>query len=379
MESLLNQIWVKNNYSTNANRIYKEAKEKNKKVTLKKVDEFLSSKGTTQVLRKPTKQKFYNTVYAKGPGSNLMIDTMVYSRHQYKQYQYIFNCIDIDSRYAVSIPMTNKRIPTYISAMKKVFKKMNHVPEIIQADNEFAKKDFMDAMEKEGVKDFSFSQPNDKRHNSIVERYNKTLAQMLQQWRVATGNKDWVGEIDRIVDLYNSRVHTVTDKTPDNIWQGKAVNTQKIVIVHTNLKVGDKVRYKEEKKVFDKGDMLSYSKDVFEIVERKGIFNTLKNTKTDKISSKKYRDEDLIKASETSVQTTAQTRKKTKEASEESKHKEKKQLEKELKKLKGNGTKSKFEEEVTQLTGRGRTRASKQQIKENLRQELTKLRGKSRE
>jgi hypothetical protein len=342
------------------------------------VEEFLNSKGTTQVLRKPTKQKFYSSVYAEGPGSNLMIDTMVYTRHQYQQYQYMLNCIDIDTRYAVSVPLTNKRIPTYISAMKKVFRKMKHVPKTIQADNEFATEPFMDAMKKEGVEHFFISQPNDKRHNSIVERFNKTLARMLQQWRVATGQKDWVKEIDRIVDLYNSQEHSGVKHSPDKLWEGRAVNTSKIIIVHSNFKEGDKVRYKEDKKVFDKGDMLSYSKDVFEIVERKGIFNTLKNIKTGKVSSKKYRDEDLIKASETSVQTTAQTRKQTKDASEESTHKENKRLEKELKKLKGNGNKSKFEEEVTQLSGRGRTRASKQQIKDNLQQELTTLRRSSR-
>jgi len=356
MDDLLNKLWTSNNYSSSAQKLYKQAKERNSKATLRRVKEFLSTKSSLQVLRKPTKQRFFSSIVAEDVGSNLMIDIMVYNRYQYKGYQYLLNCIDVESRYAVAIPLTNKKITTYIGAMKQVFKKMDDVPRIIQADNEFATKDFTDAMKQAGVKDFWFSQPNDIKHNSVVERFNRTIAMMLQEWRVSTGDLDWVSQLDRVVKVYNNSYHSTIKAKPSDVWDGTDVNTQTVRFVVPNFKVGDRVRYKIDKKIFDKGDSLTYSKDVFEVAEKSGQLWILKNVSTGERLKRKYRDGDLIRASETEVQTAKQTRKKTSDLEDDSKLQLKKKLEKELKKLKGSGVKSKFEKELEELGSRKRTR-----------------------
>ena len=80
---------------------------------------------------------------------------------------------------------------------------------------------------------------------------------------------------------------------PIDIWEGKKENPIERKIFEYVLKKGDKVRVKTKKTVFDKGDMQTFSRYIYEIIENTGKKNTLKNLTTGNQIKRTYTDEEL--------------------------------------------------------------------------------------
>ena len=116
--------------------------------------------------------------------------------------------------------------------------------------------------------EFYFSEANELIKNSIVERYNRTLAGFLQKYRVASGSYDWPSYLPDIVFNSNHIYHSTMKATPYDVFHGLDTNKQTHVrLPPTSFKVGDKVRIKIHKNIFSKGDALTYSKDIYVIDE----------------------------------------------------------------------------------------------------------------
>ena len=62
---------------------------------------------------------------------------------------------------------------------------------------------------------------------------------------------------------YNSTIHSTIKAIPYDVFNGHDTNKQKITQVDVKLKVGDHVRIKIPKNVFDKGDVNTYSDKVY--------------------------------------------------------------------------------------------------------------------
>jgi hypothetical protein len=110
-----------------------------------------------------------------------------------------------------------------------------------------------------------FSEPNDIQKNSIVERFNRTLAGYIKKLRIGSKNYNWPKALTQIMENYNSSYHRMIRNTPFDIFYKNGVNDQDIIIVPRIYSVGDKVRLKIKKKVFGKGDELTYSKEIYTI------------------------------------------------------------------------------------------------------------------
>lgn len=249
-------------------KLYQKAKEHNIPVSHNDVKSFYDKQAVNQVLRRPTKSKKFSSIIANFPRQIFQCDIMVYSRYKYHNYQYILCVIDINSRYAEARAMTTREMPTIIKNFESIMKTMGY-PEQFQSDNEFNVKDFNDLLQKHDVK-ATFSQPDDPNKNAIVERFNGTLANYLQKVRVSTKKYDWYNYLKDVIHNYNNTIHSTIKAKPIDVFNGKALNNQKISIVHHTFKVGDKVRIIRKKKIFDKIDEIKYSKDVHMVEEVKG-------------------------------------------------------------------------------------------------------------
>ena len=69
---------------------------------------------------------------------------------------------------------------------------------------------------------------------------------------------------------YNHAYHSTIKAKPVAVWEGKAVNKQKVVIIIPKIHVGDMVRVANKKGVFTKGDALTFSSTVHRVLERVG-------------------------------------------------------------------------------------------------------------
>ena len=112
-----------------------------------------------------------------------------------------------------------------------------------------------------------YSDPNEINKNALVERSNRTLRFLLNKYREAHNNRNWVKYLPDIVEHYNSTEHDA--HTPKSIWDGEEYNEQKIIRFDSNFVKGDRVRKLNKKQIFDKDDALKHSKDVYKNLEVK--------------------------------------------------------------------------------------------------------------
>jgi len=274
-----------------ANKLYKKIHNEHPKVTLKQVQNFINKQYTAQVNRQEKKPKEFSSIVAAGPRNNYQVDIIVYDRYEYNHYKYILCVIDVYSRYAAVRAMTNRELPTIIEKFEDIMNEMGY-PKNLNADNEFNKKAFNDLMKEHNVQTW-YSEVGEINKNSIVERFNRTIAGLLQKWRVATNKHDWPKVIQKLVKNYNNTEHRTIKNTPNNVFHEDGVNWQKPVVLENDLKVGDQVRVKQIKNVFSKGDMIKYSKDLYRIREIVGKKIYLTNLSTNEDLDKFFREYQL--------------------------------------------------------------------------------------
>jgi len=242
-------------------KLYRKAKENGIKVTHKIIKEFLDNQYTQQITTQDKRPKIFSTIYENNIRDNYQMDIIVYNRYEYHNYKYIFVVIDIYSRYAQARAMTNRKNDTIMKNLKNIIEVMG-LPKKISCDNEFATKEFEKYCNKNDI-DVIFSEPNDIQKNSIVERLNRTIALLLQKYRVSTNKYDWYKVLPDIIYNYNNSYHRTIKNTPENIFYGGEKNNQTVYVVIPKLKIGDKVRLKIFKSLFSKGDEITYSKEVY--------------------------------------------------------------------------------------------------------------------
>eukprot|EP01080_Neovahlkampfia_damariscottae_P009110 gene9110-gene1231 len=198
------------------------------------------------------------------------MDVMVYNRFKIHGYQYILNCVDTNSRYVASRALTNMKLKestrggkaeTLLDAVESIMEEMGY-PKELRCDNQFISDDFVKLMEDHDVK-VVYSETDDLIKNSIVESFNKTLAGLLQKWRLSTGKYEWYKVLPDIIKKYNNTVHTRTKAKPAEVWNYKDVNHQEIKHFEPKFKINDKVRIILNKKIFDKSDKVRNSKNIY--------------------------------------------------------------------------------------------------------------------
>lgn len=248
-------------------KFYKKVKSNGIKISKRDVKEFYDSQQLNQIMKPIKKQKKFSSYIAYRPNHIFQMDIMVYDRYEYNKYKYILVVIDVYSRYLQARPMTNRKLETIIKNYKSIVKEIGPA-DYMQCDNEFNKADFIEVLADTNTK-FRFSSPDEINKNPIVERVNGTIANYLQKIRIATKRYDWNKYLGDVIENYNSTYHSTIKDEPVNIFLGNASNKQKYTVVENPLNVGDKVRIVIKKKIFDKGDVIKLSKDIYIVEEIK--------------------------------------------------------------------------------------------------------------
>ena len=277
-----------------AYKLYLKAKENNINVSYKQVNDFLNKQHVHQISKQNYRPKYFSSIIANKIRDEYQMDIIIYDRYQINNYKYILCVIDIYSRYCSARPLTNRESITILNTIKEIFKIMGK-PKLISCDNEFNTKIINSYFSDNNIS-VNYSEPNEIQKNSIVERFNKTLAGYIKKLREGLKIYNWVKYLPSIMENYNYSWHRTIRNTPYNIFYEKGNNNQDIIIVPRKFNINDKVRIKLKKKAFDKGDILYYSHDVYNINDiTRDNYNRLKyHLSNDKI----YRAKDLTKVSD---------------------------------------------------------------------------------
>ena len=157
-----------------ANKLYKKARENNINTTFRQVQEFLNNQHVHQISKQNYRPPHFSSIIAEKIRDEYQIDIMIYDRYEWNNYKYIICIIDIHSRFCCSRAMTNREAATILSNIKDIFKIMRK-PKLISGDNEINTKIINNYLSDNNVS-ANYSEPNEIQKNSIVERFNKTLA-----------------------------------------------------------------------------------------------------------------------------------------------------------------------------------------------------------
>ena len=94
-------------------------------------------------------------------------------------FKYLFNGIDMGSRYIYSVAMKNKTDTESLKAFKKIYTKSKI--RAIRSDNgsEFINKKFVDFLKKNNIKQI-LSEAGAPQSNGMIERANATIKELIQ-------------------------------------------------------------------------------------------------------------------------------------------------------------------------------------------------------
>lgn len=260
-------------------KLYTKAKEVNKKITKKDVKEWLSTQETHQITQseKKTKRQF-NTIISPEIRNNFQMDIMYLPNPNKNKFKYLLTCIDVHSRKLFAEPIKNKNKEDALEAFQKIIKKSGKPVNLnVDAGGEFDNGEFKNFCDKNNIKIW-MSNPLEENKNAIIERFHRTLRNLLLKYEIAL-KKPYITDLQTIIENYNNTEHKTIKSTPNDVWKGKEKNNQVVNYVVYDFKVGDKVRHANKKTAFEKASSTeNFSRDIYTISRIDGNSYYLKNS-----------------------------------------------------------------------------------------------------
>ncbi len=291
-------------------KLYKKMVKEGLNVTLEEVEEVVGRQLVDQVYRPIGKfKRKYDPIVSPAKGNNMQVDLLDMSKYSKfnKGFKWLMNGVDVYSRKAFAVPMKTKNEADVIPAFRKLIDELG-VPKNLNTDLEAAilGRKFQTILRELKIKHYR-NDPELKRNNAIVERFNRTMREKLQRYFYSHNTSNWTEVIDDIIENYNTTYHSGIKAIPQEVWDGKETpNQDKALTVYpSGLKVGDKVRMlKFRDNIFDKASTeKNWTKNIYTIVDIKGKSYIVRNSKGVEHSRKdfellKVNDPDVIEDNE---------------------------------------------------------------------------------
>ena len=239
----------------------KDARAKNKEITMKDVDEFFRK--NVEIKRKA---RGMNSFVAPHNNHTFQIDLFFISKDDIEapqQFRAGLVCIDVLSKYAVVVPIKSKETTDVVSGTMEALQKMKAKPKMIYTDDEkaIASSDFKQYVEDEGIELY-----RTRGHPAFSERFIRTFKDKLFKRVEADENKgkeniQWIDYILEIMLTYNNKdVHSSTGQTPNEARKKENEFKSKMNVsmkakkekMYPELNVGDKVKILRKKAITEK-------------------------------------------------------------------------------------------------------------------------------
>lgn len=223
-------------------------------------------------LHKPVRRNFpRRRVELRGISDLIQSDLIEMRKYKSENegYNYILVAINAFSKKAWALPLKTKTGAEVAKCTEKILKSLKIPPKLIQTDfgKEYFNSDFKKVMEKFKIKHYrTYSDLK----ASIVERFNRTLKNLLYKQFTIQGNHKWLEILGRLIKKYNKTVHSTIGMAPDSVNK----NNEKLILqkyldrkspkkVKIKYKIGDPVRLSKYKHLFEKSYTPNYSTEVF--------------------------------------------------------------------------------------------------------------------
>lgn len=259
---------------SSSDRLYKHAKSFHPSLSRKTVDEWLQSQDAYTMHRKARRKLSSEPrVHVKHIDDQWCIDLCDMSNIEEfnSGHRCILTCIDVLSKYAWACGVKKKSGKQVADAMSKIFNSTDRSPKRIESDKgtEFYNRHFQNVLTESNIEHFS---SNSRHKASVVERFNRTLKQLLYRSFTARNSYNWTGILEFALKTYNNRYHRSIKTTPSKVTRANET------LIYRRLyrkqprpgkkyTVGQLVRISKVKRTFEKGYLPNYTEEVFKISE----------------------------------------------------------------------------------------------------------------
>ena len=210
--------------------------------TIKNIKEYLDSLQTTQT----SKSHYSNVSYvAEHPLDQFQIDLVYMSANWFNHnYKYLLTCVDVFSKRADVIPLTDRDQDTVTDAFSKILSNMG-VPATIYSDqgSEFKNATFQKLLDKHHIQIiFALG------HAPFVEAFNKNIKGKLVKYMNLHNTKNWSEFLPSVLDAYNNTKHSATGVAPNDVNSKNEIQIAMKLRKHAKVgnypevNVGDQVR-----------------------------------------------------------------------------------------------------------------------------------------
>lgn len=226
---------------------------------------YLKGNTVNQLHTPAKKQKVFRRIVSGAPNDRWECDWIQLPK--YNRYQYLFMLIDHNSKKGWAWKMVSRSHKPIVAKIKPLF--LEHKPKVLQCDNEFRSKEFLDMCQLSGTKIINSStyKPNS---NGLVERWNKTFKSILYKLMTERNTNDWPNLVDQALEIYNKGYHSVIKGAPEEHFE-KKISTKMVNTSRENPKfvVGNTVRkviVRDPNKKFNKSFVPQWSEALYKVI-----------------------------------------------------------------------------------------------------------------
>ena len=254
-------------------KLWKFALHYDNNIKLSDVKKWMNKQSSYQVHQTVREPKNFYPIVANFKNHKWQADLLDVSRdsHKNKGINFLLIVIDVYTRYVYAEPLKKKNRTNVVNAMKEILKKEQ--PQIITTDagSEFISAEFKNLFE--GLKiEHRIAEVADHNKMGIVERFNRTLREMIEKYKTLKG-LSWIDDLPNLINNYNTSFHTSLNGTPSNPnesyikkrYETRIANADKSL---TKDLTGLDVRYVLNRGAFSKGSEAKLSKTIHTVVAR---------------------------------------------------------------------------------------------------------------
>ena len=298
------QILYEKLYFPGSIKLYKAAKEQGMEVKYKTVKEFVDSQKVSQLFRNKVASSGH--IVAFSPWSFFQMDLAnmkQYSRKN-KGYKWMLMVVDVFTRFAWVKPLKSKRPVDVAVGLGEVL--MEKVPNLILTDNGSEYK----GQVKQLLNTMNITHETNDLHDhkalGIIDRFTRTLREKVNKVFFVNNSTNWIDHIQDIIKVYNNTPHGGIEliKPKDAhkkpyIWIITELNLKKAKKNKTNqkhdIRVGDVVRTRIKRKLFDKGTLAKWSNDTHNVtkVDGRHVWVNGRRYVQDNVLKVKHHDEQI--------------------------------------------------------------------------------------
>ena len=264
-------------------KLFRRAKVYDPSITRKQVKQYLKENSVHQLFCKPKKSKVSPKLHGKIGHYQADLTFLTKYKKQNSNYHILLNVININTRYAYSEALKDKRKETIVQALEDIRQRAQSDGRpitVLQTDNgtEFINDSISSWMHQHSIKT-QYCQKDDKKCLGVAERFNRTIKLMIEKYLTSKNSNRWVDNLNNFLQNYNSSYHSGIQGIPERLELFDEAELIRGNIKHNKeldelpIVKGDFVRLLNKRGIFEKEGQ-RYTGRIF-IVDKVGL-NSIK-------------------------------------------------------------------------------------------------------